>query len=99
MTEKTGALKQEFCFKIRKVYSSLKMSVEHGSKGMLPQKIFKIQGPRLAKNAFSEISAWKNWIKVSQHVALLLNLGVSKNCLLDLGDWGGGGGRGGIAPR
>ena len=31
-----------------------------GSRGMLPQKIFKIQGPRLAKNAFSEISAWKN---------------------------------------
>ena len=43
-----------------------------------PQKIFKIQGSRLPKNAFSEISAWKNWIKVSQHVALLLNLGVSK---------------------
>ena len=96
MTEKTGALKQEFCFKIRKVYSSLKMSVEHGSRGMLPQKIFKIQGPRLAKDAFSEISAWKNWIKVSQHVALLLNLGVSKKLSAR---FGGLGGRGGIAPR
>ena len=31
-----------------------------GSGGMLPQKIFKIKGPRLAKNAFPEISAWKN---------------------------------------
>ena len=43
---------------------------------MLPQKIFKIKGFRLAKNAFPEISAWKNRIKISQHVALLLNLGV-----------------------
>ena len=66
---------------------------------MLPQKIFKMQSPRLAKNAFSEISAWKNWIKVSQHVALLLNWAFQKNCLLELGDWGGGGGGGGIAPR
>ena len=64
---------------------------------MLPQKIFKIQGPRLAKNAFSDISTWKNWIKVSQHVALLLNLGVSKkNCLLDLG---GGGAIALLGPR
>ena len=31
-----------------------------GSGGMLPRKIFKIKGPRLAKNAFPEISAWKN---------------------------------------
>ena len=28
--------------------------------GMLPQKMFKIKGPRLAKNAFPDISAWKN---------------------------------------
>ena len=28
-----------------------------GSGGMLPQKIFKIKGPRLSKNAFLEISA------------------------------------------
>ena len=53
---------------------------------MLPQKIFKIKGPRLAKNAFPEISPWKNQIKMSQqHVALLLNLSVLKNCLLALG--------------
>ena len=64
---------------------------------MLPQKIFKMQGPRLAKNAFSEISARKNWIKVSQHVALLLNLGVSKKLSARFGGLGGGGG--GIAPR
>ena len=31
-----------------------------GSEGMLPQKIFKIKSPRLAKNAFPEISARKN---------------------------------------
>ena len=31
-----------------------------GSGGMLPWKIFKIKGPRLAKNAIPEISAWKN---------------------------------------
>ena len=31
-----------------------------GSDGMLPRKVFKIKGPRLAKNAFPEISAWKN---------------------------------------
>ena len=31
-----------------------------GSGGMLPQKIFKIKNPRLAKNAFPENSAWKN---------------------------------------
>ena len=42
---------------------------------MLPRKIFKTKGPRLAKNAFPEISYWKNQIKMSQHVALLLNLG------------------------
>ena len=29
------------------------------SRGMLPRKIFKIKGPRLAKNAFPEISTWK----------------------------------------
>ena len=29
------------------------------SMGMLPQKMFKIKGPRLAKNAFPDISAWK----------------------------------------
>ena len=31
-----------------------------GTRGMLRQKIFKIKGPRLAKNAFPEISAWIN---------------------------------------
>ena len=45
---------------------------------MLPWKSFKIKVPRLAKNAFPEFSAWKNYIKISQHVALLLNLDVSK---------------------
>ena len=50
-----------------------------GSGGMLPWKSFKIKGLRLAKNAFPEISAWKNKIKSvgyiidittrSQHVA------------------------------
>ena len=34
--------------------------VFQGSGGMLPWKIFKIKGPRLAKNTFPEISAWKN---------------------------------------
>ena len=29
------------------------------SRGMLSRKIFKINGPRLAKNAFLEISTWK----------------------------------------
>ena len=31
-----------------------------GSGGMLTWKIFKIKAPRFAKNAFPEISAWKN---------------------------------------
>ena len=31
-----------------------------GSEGILPRKIFKIKCPRLAKNAFAEISARKN---------------------------------------
>ena len=52
---------------------------------MLPRKIFKIQGPRLAR---------KNWIKMSQHVALLFNLGVLKKLFAGFG--GGGGGGGGI---
>ena len=46
-----------------------------GSGGMLSRNIFKIKGPRLAKNAFPQISARKNLIKMSQHVALLFNLG------------------------
>ena len=46
---------------------------------MLPRKIFKIKGPRFAKNAFPEISARKNWIKISRHVASLFNLGILKN--------------------
>ena len=66
-----------------------------GSGGMLPWKIFKIKGPRLAKNAFPEISSRKNWIKMSQHVALLFNLGVLKT---DLFAGIGGGGGGAIAP-
>ena len=32
----------------------------YGSGDMLPRKIFKIKGLRLAKNACPEISAWKN---------------------------------------
>ena len=63
---------------------------------MLPQKIFKIQGPRLAKNAFSEISAWKNWIKVSQHVAFALKFGRFKKIVCSI--WGIGGGGGGNCP-
>ena len=55
---------------------------------MLSRKILKIQSPRLAKNAFLEISAWKNQMKMSQHVALLLNLGLLKN--LSVGFGGGG---------
>ena len=31
-----------------------------GTGGMLPRKIFKIKDPRLARNAFPKISAWKN---------------------------------------
>ena len=54
---------------------------------MLLQKSFKIKGPRLAKNTFPEISAWKNWIKISQHV-LLLNLGVLKTLSAGFGGWG-----------
>ena len=57
-----------------------------GSGGMLPWKIFKIKGPRLAKNAFTEISARKIYIKICQQVALLLNLGVLK--ILSAGFWG-----------
>ena len=56
---------------------------------MVPRKMFKIKDPRLAKNAFLEISAWKNWIKISQHLALLLNLGVLTK--LSAGFGGGGG--------
>ena len=52
---------------------------------MLPRKIFKIKGPRLAKNAFAEISARKNQIKISQHVALLFNLGVLKKLFAGFG--------------
>ena len=52
---------------------------------MLPQKMSKIKGLRLATNAFLEILAWKNWIKISQHVALLLNLGISKELLTGFG--------------
>ena len=55
---------------------------------MLPWKILKIKGPRLAKNEFHEISAWKNWMKMSQHAALLLNLGLLKK--LSAGFGGGG---------
>ena len=62
-----------------------------GSGGMLPWKIFKVKCLRFAKNAFPKILAWKNWIKISQHITLLLNLGVLKNCLLAFGG-------GGIAP-
>ena len=53
--------------------------------------MFKIKGPRSAKNAFPLISAWKNYIKISQHVALLLNLGVLKKL-------SAGFGRGGNCP-
>ena len=53
---------------------------------MLPQKIFKIQGPRLAKKVKC-ISLGFNLIKVSQPIALLLNLGILKNCLLDFPPW------------
>ena len=52
---------------------------------MLPWKMFEIKGPRLAKNAFSEISARKN-----QHVALLFNLGVLKKLFVGIGGGGGG---------
>ena len=31
-----------------------------GSGDMLSREIFKMKGPRLAKNGFPEISAWKN---------------------------------------
>ena len=31
-----------------------------GVRGHAPQKMFQIKGSRLAKNAFPEISAWKN---------------------------------------
>ena len=55
---------------------------------MLPRKTFKIKGPRLAKNAFPEISAWKHQIIISQHVVLLLNLGALKR--LSAGFGGGG---------
>ena len=34
-------------------------SVLGGSGGMLPRKIFKIKGPRLATNGFPAILAWK----------------------------------------
>ena len=57
-----------------------------GPGDMLPQKIYKIKGPRSAKNAFPEISAWKNWIKLSQHVALLLNLCVLKKLSAGFGE-------------
>ena len=59
-----------------------------GSDGMLPRKIFKIKSPRLTKNAFPEISAWKNQIKISQQMALLLHLGVLET--LSAGFGGGG---------
>ena len=62
---------------------------------MLPRKIFKMKGQTLAKNVFLEISARKNLMKMSQHVTLLLNLGLLKNCLLALG----GGGIAPFAPR
>ena len=52
---------------------------------MLPRKILKIKGQTLAKNVFFEISARKNLMKMGQHVALLPNLGLLKNCLLALG--------------
>ena len=31
-----------------------------GSGSILPRKILKMKGPRLANNAFAEIEAWKN---------------------------------------
>ena len=63
-----------------------------GVRAMLPWKIFKIKGPRLAKNDFSLEKLDK---KISQHVALLLNLGVLKNvCWLR----GGGGASAPLAP-
>ena len=65
-----------------------------GGSGALPQKIFKIKGPRLATNAFPKILAWRKLIKISQHVALLLNLGVLKKLLA----WVGKGANGPLAP-
>ena len=53
---------------------------------MLLRKIFKIKGPRLAKNAFPEISAWKNWLKISQHLAFILILGVLKKLFAGFGE-------------
>ena len=54
---------------------------------MLPQKI---QGPRLGKNAFSEISAWKNWIKSKSARSIALKFGRFKKIVCSI--WGMGGG-------
>ena len=61
-----------------------------GSAGMLPRKMFKIKGPRLAKNAFPDISAWKKLDKNKSARILALKFGRFKkiDCLL----CGGGGG-------
>ena len=64
-----------------------------GPRGMLPQKI---QGPRLAKNAFSEISAWKNWIKSKSARSIALKFGRFKKIVCPI--WGIGGGGGGNCP-
>ena len=53
---------------------------------MLTRKIFKIKGPRLTKNAFPEIPAWKKLDKNESARSLALDSGVLKNCLLAL--WG-----------
>ena len=53
---------------------------------MLPRKSFKIKGPRLAKNAFHEISAWKNWKKNESARSLALKFGHFKKIVCWL--WG-----------
>ena len=55
---------------------------------MLPWKTFKIKGPRLAKNAFPEISAWKKLDKNESARTLALKFWRFKNIVCWL--WGGG---------
>ena len=53
---------------------------------MLPRKIFKIKAPRLAKNAIgTQDFSLEKLDKMSQHVALLLNLGVLKKFFAGFG--------------
>ena len=63
---------------------------------MLPNKIFKTKGPRLAKNAFSKISAWEKLDKNKSARSLALKFAHFKK--MPAGFQGGGGEQSPLLP-